>query len=676
MGTAMVTLPDGRKARVTFDTQEQLDATVDDLTSGASQQAPTAPKKSPGVLDNLAANFPLGYGEVEPALAAGSGMLASIAGAGASAYGLATAPPGLKARTADEYAKKVASALTYQPRTAFGKLVTNAAAIPGELLSKAGDKTADAVFDATGNKYLAAGADVALQGAVNIAGGKLVSKGLGAVTSRLKSEPIATAEQAQAAESYATSHGLDWDTLPPVLKKDLAHIAADPEALAGLDPQQAARAARLEKLQVPATRANITRNTGDITAEESFSKADIGQPIRDIKAAQDTRLHGLLDTLRSETGATAETRQALGKSVQGAERAKLASLKATKTLAYKEARDSGETAAPAEIAPLEEFLSDPTNRRNAGYLRSAIDDYAQDGQVSINHLEEIRKEANANVSKGGPEGYFAKKAVKVIDGILDDSGGDIYKKARAAHAALKTEFDRQGRVKKLVTEKGYSTDRAVALEDTFDNVVLRGSAEELGTVKKSLTDTKAGSGKTRAMGQQAFKDLQGATIDYLKEKAAGKRAIPGENEQLPFNSAFREAFSELDKDGKVDLLFSKQQASLLRELYKVVGDVRTTPATRISGSDTVPRSVAAVSSLLDQISKLPITNVGKGLITSLEELRKKGFRKTQVQKAVTSPISEAARAQAKARARAAPRPRNEIPLLLQSGQGRNELERQ
>lgn len=669
MGTAMVTLPDGRKARVTFDTQEQLDATVDDLANGTDQQTQLAPAEAPkpfGTLDDAIR---------EPALAVLSGIPASIAGAGASLYGLATAPSGLKARTADEYSKKVIDALTYKPRTQVGDFTTNLVTAPGRLLSKAGEKAADATFGATGSKGLAAGADVAIQGAGTLLGGRLLSKGIGATAARFKPATI-SATATNAAEAYAQSIGLDWNTVPPGLKADLSHIAADPKALAGLDPQAVARAARLEKLQVPATRADVTRNLGDITTEESFTKADVGQPIRDIKAAQDERLHGLLDTLRTDTGSTAETRQALGKSVQGAERAKLASLKATKSLAYKQARDAGETAAPADIAPLEEFLSDPTNRRNAGYLRSAIDDYSQDGQVSINHLEEIRKEANANVSKGGPEGYFAKKAVTVIDGILDDSGGDLYQKARAAHAAEKTEFDRQGRVKKLVTQKGYSTDRAVALEDTFDNVVLRGSAEELGTVKNSLTDPKGGSGKTRAMGQQAFKDLQGATIDYLKEKAAGKRAIVGEKEQLQFNSAFRDAFSELDKDGKIDLLFSPQQAGLLRQVYDVVGDVRTKPTGRIAGSDTVPRSVAAVGSLLDQIGKLPITNVGKGLITSLEELRKKGFRKTQVQKAVTSPINEAAKAQAKSQSRARAQPRNEVPLILNSGQGRNQFERQ
>jgi len=38
MGEALVTLPDGRKARVTFDSRAQLDAAISDLTKNAPQR--------------------------------------------------------------------------------------------------------------------------------------------------------------------------------------------------------------------------------------------------------------------------------------------------------------------------------------------------------------------------------------------------------------------------------------------------------------------------------------------------------------------------------------------------------------------------------------------------------------------------------------------------------------
>lgn len=49
MGQALVTLPDGRKAKITFDTPEQLDQTVNDLVAHSSApEAPQLPQRSAG----------------------------------------------------------------------------------------------------------------------------------------------------------------------------------------------------------------------------------------------------------------------------------------------------------------------------------------------------------------------------------------------------------------------------------------------------------------------------------------------------------------------------------------------------------------------------------------------------------------------------------------------------
>lgn len=644
-------LPDG----FTLDTQEQeaLPAgfTLDSRPAKSQAVKPDASESKKALIKK---DFETGNAYdavIEPVLKAASSIPATVAGAGASLYGLATAPSGLKARTADDYAKATQAALTYEPRTKVGKLASEYSPLSliGKGIDYASNQAADKTFETTGSEGLAAGAAVGVQGVAQILGGKALGG---------NAKPIAVANPEQAARDYVSSRTtLDFDALPAGIKGTLKDIAQDAKRLDSLDPKALERAARLQKLGIPATRGQVTRDLSQLTREENITKADVGKPVRDINAAQDQRLYGLLDELRGKTGGKAETRQALGKSVQGAERSKLLSMKADKTRKYQDAKDSGSTLAPVDIKPLKAFMENPTNRRNAGYLQSAIKDYSKrvkgrkSGKVSINDLEEIRKEANAYIKKPGPEGFFAKQAVKVIDEILDNSGNDTYKAARAANTALKSEFDRQGRIKKLVTEKGYSTDRAVALEDTFDTII-KGSSEDLAKIKASLLDTKrtlpeAVYSKNRAMGVQAWKDLQAATIDHLKEKASGKRGIVGENDQLQFNSAFRDAFSELDKDGKIDVIFAPEQSAMLREIYQAVGDVRTKPSGRIAGSDTVPRAAAMIESLLDKVAKLPIGDIARGAVKGVKSLKEKGRAAKEAQEATVSPLDEAARSAVK-----------------------------
>jgi hypothetical protein len=472
----------------------------------------------------------------------------------------------------------------------------------------------------------------------------------GVETALTRAGPAVQRAERAAQEYIERNTSLKWDELAPRIKSALTEIAKDAKRLTGLNPQAIERQARLQGLKLPATRGQATRDLSQITREENLTKSNAGGAIRDINAEQDRILHQHLDTLRGQTGAKAQTRTGVGESVQGAQRAKLLAARAAKTQAYKEAEQKGAGRAPADTQELEEWLKKPTNARNAPYLRKAIDDYLpknehgapkRGGPISINDLEEIRKEASANVRKPGPEGFFAKQAVKVIDAILDRSGGDEYKRARAANAALKDEFERQGRIRKLVSEKGYTKDRAVALEDTFDHFI-RGSAEDISRIKASLLDAKGGTEKTRAMGQQAWRDLQGATVDYLKNAAAGKRSIVGERGQLQFNSSFREAFSELDKDGKIDQIFSPEQAKLLRQIYEAVGDIRTKPTGRIAGSDTTPRLINMLERFGKLIEKVPGAGplVG-GAARKVGELYEKGTQARQVAEAARTPLEEA-----------------------------------
>lgn len=582
-------------------------------------------------------------GIVEPiaslATSIGAAPIAGIAGIGASIFGGHNA--------GGNTVEKVQNALTYQPRTKTGQEVLGIASYPFEKLAEGADYVGGKTTEITGSPAIGAAVNTTLQAAPAAI---LKIRGMRGVAPALTPVEEAAAASVRAQNYVASRTGLDWNSLSGAVKQRLTDIAKDATALDKLNPESVAREARLKELNLPSTRGQVDRNIAQLTREENITKTDAGAPIRDILAQQDEILHGHLDTLRAGTGAKATTRQGLGTAVQNAERAKLDYLKSEKTKAYNDAREQGALAEPADISPLQDWLKNPTNARNAGYLKQAIDDYIPkdlngepikggERRISINDLEEIRKEASANRKKPGPEAHFAGEAIKVIDDILDDAGGDLYKVARAKNRALNNEFDRQGRVAKLVDEKGYTTDRAVALEDTLDHVI-KSSAEEIGTIRKSLTE--GGNAQTQLNGAKAWQEIQAGVLDHLKEKAAGKRAIVGEKGQLEFNSSFREAFKELDADGKIDIIFSPTQAMKLRQIYDAVGDVRTKPSGRIAGSDTTSRILSMLEGLKGKISsvggKVPLVgDVAAGLINKGVSA---GLEQATARHATRTPLSE------------------------------------
>ena len=145
MGTAVVTLPDGKHARVTFDTPEQLDSTVNDLVAHHA-------KPDAGGFDGDPVSRSLGEAGVSAVTGAASAIAGGGAGIGrglgAAAGALATGGGAGKAfdaftEEANQTIENVEQAGTYQPRTKAGQVATKAVSFPFELLAQGADAAGD-----------------------------------------------------------------------------------------------------------------------------------------------------------------------------------------------------------------------------------------------------------------------------------------------------------------------------------------------------------------------------------------------------------------------------------------------------------------------------------------------------------------------------------------------------
>jgi len=261
--------------------------------------------------------------------------------------------------------------------------------------------------------------------------------------------------------------------------------------------------------------------------------------------------------------------------------------------AYNKARDAGETKQVVDTAPLDQWLN--SNAAEAisvpeiNSIKAKLEALktAKNGQVTIDDVENLYKAAGQLGKPGDPSGVFMGQVKGVINNMTEGVGGDLYRAARTQRRELGNEFENVYRVAKLLGTRGGYADRAVALDDVFGHVVLDGSLEEMRTVTKLLK-------KGGDQGQQAYKELQGQTVQYLKDQLT-KNA----SGDLSF-AKLKTAIDTLDREDKLTYMFGKQGRQTLMDLRDTVQDALVKPTGAVNYSNTG----SVVLRGLDKLAKL------------------------------------------------------------------------
>jgi hypothetical protein len=583
-------------------------------------------------------------GAAENALPFVTGLVSTPVSGLAGMVSGALAPEGEGLNKAADTVRSVQNALTYEPRTDVGKLQQKYSPLqlPGMAAEYVGSKT----LESTNSPALATIGNVATQALPAL----LFRRAGGATT--VASDTAALDRAKVFAEQKA---GLDWSKLSDAFRDKLTSVAARASDLNNLDPAAIARQAKLDALQIPATRGQLTRSLPQLTTEDNLIRTEAGAPVRNIYAQQDKRLHELLANFRSpEAPATAI---GVGEKVQGAARAAETQSKTNYDKLYKIAEET-EPNATVSANPLFEMLKQNPEMQHIGFVKTWLDkakmsEGSQIGnrdlltnistaqkvgndQVTLRGLQDLRVTANGISKIPSTDSYYAGQVVRAIDAAMQGvpDSAKAWKAANNAFKEHKITFDDQRGVERLVSN-ATRTDPKVALEDTFDKSVRSGTADQLTQVKTLLN-------KSGDSGVQAWTALQSAAIDYLREKAAGKRAVVGEQGQLQFNGSFLDALHELDADGKLDVLFDPAAAKQIREIADVTRDIRTKPATRVEGSSSASNIMRIMENV---VSKTPIVgDVLGGTIKAAQKLHQMGQESRLVNEATRSPLEDAAQA--------------------------------
>lgn len=389
------------------------------------------------------------------------------------------------------------------------------------------------------------------------------------------------------------------------------------------------RQARAEELPVPIrlTEGQKSRDFGQQRFERETAKdPEMGAPIRQRFEEQNAKLQQNFDAFIDQSGAETGDLRSAGIAVDKALRSRAAADKTKIRTLYKEAEKSGEMEVPVNLEGLVRHLDDSLPEAEvANVLKTARAKAIQLGvasegesgalvaqPVSLKNAELFRRSINA-ATNAEPTNIRQSSIMKgLVDEATEGIGGEAYKRARTARARFAKDYENVSLVKNLIGQKRGSNDRSVALEDVVRRSVIEPSTslDDVRQIRR-LLQTEGPSG------QQAWKELQGATLNYLKDEATKNVARDQLGNPIISPAQLDRALSKLDKNGKLDFVFGKKGAEMLRTVNDVAKDVLVAPPGAVNTSNT-----ASVLAGLMDVAISGTSGVPAPIMTSLRLMTK------------------------------------------------------
>tara|TARA_R110000772_G_scaffold51436_3_gene118060 strand:+ start:207 stop:2054 length:1848 start_codon:yes stop_codon:yes gene_type:complete len=410
-------------------------------------------------------------------------------------------------------------------------------------------------------------------------------------------------------------------------------------------PEAVTRVQMASQLRVPGTysKGQATKDLGQQKFEIETPKnfPELGKPLIEEQAKRNDiilqNFDAYVDATGKETYGLRETGRVVDKALVGAAN----KAKADINKAYTAARDAGETQQPVSYAPLKAYIDEqtPTVKRKLAPIISAVEEEIakndpknKTGQISINNLEDIYQFINKNYEPGTVGEGHAKTMKNLINQMTEGQGGELYQEARKLRTKYGREFENVGYVDKLLRTKPGTTDRSVAYEDVFDHAILNGSLDDVRAIGMTLK-------KSGPEGQQAFKELQGQTIQYIKDKVSQSVDVDSFGNPVVSPAKFKSVVTQLDQDGKLDYLFGKSGAEEIRNLLEYTINVNAP----LKGAANYSNTSSAIIGALDKIGAIRIPGVSNVAKFAAEKGKESALNK-QIQESINyNPMADALR---------------------------------
>jgi hypothetical protein len=393
------------------------------------------------------------------------------------------------------------------------------------------------------------------------------------------------------------------------------------------------RTARAEMMPVPftgpsaLTAGQASRNFAQLQFEKEAAKlGDVGAPLRERVETQTANMIRNFDALIDMPNPVAADPRAMGMGVDRALVNRVEVERRKVRNAYEKAEAEGALQAPVELTPLAAQLSElqaleglvptiPAVRREAVRLGALVPD--ENGNlipqtVDLKTSETLRQFVNANTDwTDRREALVSRKINASIDAATEGVGGEAYRAARKLRERFANEFENVGLTAKLLGTKRGTDERQVAFGDVFDKVVISSPVEEMNKLRSTLL-------RAGPEGQQAWADLKAGGIRFIKDSSLSPSQRDSSGNPLLSPDKLQRTVRALDQDGKLEALYGKRQAQVLRDLADLATDIYTAPPGAINTSNTA----SALQVAMDSLVTFGATGVPAPALTALREANK------------------------------------------------------
>lgn len=534
-------------------------------------------------------------------------------------------------RAVEQAAAKGAQALTYQPRTqagqeqvqAVGQVLANvlppvlpAIAAPGALTQAA--RTAAPTVGAARQIGTAAGQRAAT------ATGQAIARPVQAATTAVR-------------ETLGMETPAVATTAPSASARVSGGAAATPEAMR--------RATTAESLPVPVTltKGAATRDAQQLAFEKEQIKSDLGGPLR--QRAEENNLQALqnFDALVDMTDAQLMDLSSTGGAVVKSLTEGLTAAKNRTRAAYKAAENAGELENNVTLNSVVDYINEnipegdlapvlKAAQQKAIAIGAAVPD--ADGRlvaqpITLRQAESLRQTFQRAGFEGADQ-FHGGSLKRAFDLETEGMGGDLYKKARQTRIDQARKFENRAIVARLIKNRKGMEDPQVAADQVFRKSILNSSPEEITFLKRVLVT----SGKD---GQQALKELQGATVRHLRDEATKGMGMDSQDRPLISPAKLHQSVQALDANGRLDVILGKKNAQIVRDLDDVVRYVTTVPpGTLVNSSGTAGTLMAAIAEAgaTGALTGLPLP-VASGL-RQIIKMRQEGRTKARINEALNA----------------------------------------
>lgn len=512
------------------------------------------------------------------------------------------------ANLVEQSAMRGAQALTYEPRTQAGREQVQAV---GEALS-----------------FLPPVVPVVGAPGAVVGGARMAASAVAEAARKAAPQVQAAAQKVAAPVKRAATAAAE--IVRPTRPEETVRIGARESAGAAATPIELQRRTVAETMPVPfekgaaLTKGQASRDFAQLQFEKESAKlAEMGQPLRERIENQTAVFLQNFDAMIDRPGPINVDPRDIGKAVDRAVVNKAEVKRRQIRDAYEAARKSGELQEPVTLDALATAATDVKRfegvANNVGPIRKEavrLGILAEDADGNliplakpIDDIELFRQFVNeATDWTDRRESLLARKINSAVDAGTEGKGGEAYKAARKLRQNFANEFENVGLTAKLLSTKGKTSERAIAFEDVFDKIVLVSPVEEMNKLRKTLIT--AGPN-----GKQAWADIKAKGIDYIKEQAFSKSQRDAAGNPLLSPDKLNQVVKSLDREGKLESLYGKKQAQVLRDLAELSTVIYTAPPGAINTSNTA----SALQVALDSVATFGATGLPVPAMTAIRE---------------------------------------------------------